>query len=383
MPMFGIVGILRFFLRWINLIVWVTFILAACNPFLSLEKWLGAGFLGIIFPYTLILVLILAILDFIFLPRWGLVCVIILAIFSKQIMAIFALNLSGLWKFKQVKDERDIRVMTWNVRRFQPLSSNNVYLLNLSHEHRQLLQNYHPDILCMQEYITQEPVLRANYDVEGYMRRTLGYPYSFFVKDYSLPKNLHSGNVIYSKYPILHSAVVNLYSEKNNSAQNPATIYTDILYNTDTLRVVVVHLESFRLKNREYKDIEKIRNQHGAKFATYEGLFRKIRSSFVVRTYQAEHLAEFVKNSPYPVILAGDFNDVPLSYTYYTVRGDIMQDAFLEKGFGIGSTYIKLLPMLRIDYIFCSKDWQVEQTEVISDKISDHLALVSDLRLKH
>lgn len=70
--------------------------------------------------------------------------------------------------------------MTWNVRRFQPLSTNNVYALNLSEEHKQLLTKYQPDILCMQEFITQQPVERVGYDISGYIERNLGYNYSFF-----------------------------------------------------------------------------------------------------------------------------------------------------------------------------------------------------------
>lgn len=357
--------------------------LSANNPFLSLEKWLGAGFLGILFPYMLLMVLILAILDFIFLPRWAIVCVIILAIFYKQVLVVFAVNLRGLQEFKPHKAAEAMRVMTWNVRRFQPLNTNNVYALRLSDEHKELLKTYRPDILCLQEFITQRPVLRASYDIAGYIERNLGYHYSFFVKDYTLPRNLNSGNIIYSKYPIIGGASIKLYSRSPIPAGIPTTIYADILYKGDTVRVVVVHLESYRLKEREYHNFAKLGGQKGVKFATYEGLFRKIRNSFMARTYQARTLAALVRSSPYPLIVAGDFNDVPLSYTYFTIRQAELKDVFLAKGFGIGSTYTKLLPMLRIDYILCSKNLGVQQAEVINQEISDHLPVVSDLIVKH
>lgn len=376
---------IRFFLRFLNIIVLGAFMLTASNPFLSLEKWLGAGFLGILFPYVLCLVLILIVLDFVFLPRWAVICLVVLAIFYKQVLVVFAVNISGLGTFQPEKQQGVIRVMTWNVRRFQPLSTNNVYALNLSEEHKQLLTKYQPDILCMQEFITQQPVERVGYDISGYIERNLGYNYSFFSKDYTLPKNLHSGNIIYSKYPIIGGATFKLYSGSSIAAAIPTTMYVDILYQGDTLRVVVVHLESYGLKNREYQDIAKIRAQHGVDFTTYEGLFRKIRNSFMARTYQARTLATLVRSSPYPLILAGDFNDVPLSYTYFAIRkakAPQLQDAFLSKGFGIGSTYTKLLPMLRIDYILCSNNLEICQTDVIGHEISDHLPVISDLKLK-
>ena len=82
----------------------------------------------------------------------------------------------------------------------------------------------------------------------------------------------------------------------------------------------------------------------------------------------------------YPVIFCGDFNDVPNSYTYFTVRGN-MQDAFLEKGSGIGRSFTSISPTLRIDYILTSNDFSVLQFDRNKRKYSDHYMLVTDLKL--
>ncbi|RYD91940.1 MAG: hypothetical protein EOP50_13465 [Sphingobacteriales bacterium] len=83
----------------------------------------------------------------------------------------------------------------------------------------------------------------------------------------------------------------------------------------------------------------------------------------------------------YPFVFTADLNDVPNSYAYHTVRGPL-QDAFLEKGFGIGRTYNALAPTLRIDYIFTTDDFRVRQFQRVARDLSDHYMLVADLEWK-
>jgi endonuclease/exonuclease/phosphatase (EEP) superfamily protein YafD len=86
-------------------------------------------------------------------------------------------------------------------------------------------------------------------------------------------------------------------------------------------------------------------------------------------------------DSPYPVLFCGDLNDVPNSYTYFTVRGD-MQDAFLKKGFGIGRTFSAISPTLRIDYIFADDNFKIIQFNRLVKHYSDHFMLVADIEMK-
>ena len=85
--------------------------------------------------------------------------------------------------------------------------------------------------------------------------------------------------------------------------------------------------------------------------------------------------------SKYPIILCGDFNDVPNSYAYNTI-GKNMQNAFVEAGYGIGSTFSGILPILRIDQIFYSNQFDVKQFTRIPKKLSDHFPIIADLEIK-
>jgi endonuclease/exonuclease/phosphatase family metal-dependent hydrolase len=106
-----------------------------------------------------------------------------------------------------------------------------------------------------------------------------------------------------------------------------------------------------------------------------------MRVAFTRRGIQANIVRETLDDSPYPSIICGDFNDVPNSYTYFQIRGT-WQDAFLEKDFGIGRTYIALAPTLRIDYILPDPAFEIHQFDMIDEDLSDHLLLVADVSLK-
>jgi endonuclease/exonuclease/phosphatase (EEP) superfamily protein YafD len=96
------------------------------------------------------------------------------------------------------------------------------------------------------------------------------------------------------------------------------------------------------------------------------------------RSKQAHIVKEIVSNSPHPFIITGDFNDVPNSYTYFTIKGKDLSDAFLQRGFGLGRTYSALSPTLRIDYILHTKNLDVKQFNRIVKKYSDHYMLIAD-----
>ena len=82
-----------------------------------------------------------------------------------------------------------------------------------------------------------------------------------------------------------------------------------------------------------------------------------------------------------PVIVCGDFNDVPNSYAYNTI-GAGMKNAFAEKGTGIGRTFFGISPTLRIDNIFSDSRFNVEQYIRVKKKISDHFPIIADLYFK-
>ena len=82
----------------------------------------------------------------------------------------------------------------------------------------------------------------------------------------------------------------------------------------------------------------------------------KFKRGFLKRQEQADRIRAEIKKSPYPVIVTGDFNDVPNSYAYHTI-GKGMNNAFVEKGGGLGRTFSGISPVLRIDNIFVDEKY--------------------------
>ena len=97
---------------------------------------------------------------------------------------------------------------------------------------------------------------------------------------------------------------------------------------------------------------------------------------------QANKVREEIDRSAYPVIVCGDFNDVPYSYSYLKI-GKGLQNAFVQKGFGFGRTFSGISPTLRIDNIFTDKKNTVEQFIRVSKKLSDHFPVIADISITH
>ena len=106
-----------------------------------------------------------------------------------------------------------------------------------------------------------------------------------------------------------------------------------------------------------------------------------MKHAFEARAKQSELVKKQINASPYPTIITGDFNDVPSSYTYYQIATG-WKDAFLEKGFGVGDTYLGISPTLRIDYILANSSWDVKAWEQMDENLSDHHMIMADLLLK-
>src|SRR5690606_38756396 len=100
------------------------------------------------------------------------------------------------------------------------------------------------------------------------------------------------------------------------------------------------------------------------------------------RAREAEKAREIIDQSPYPVLLCGDFNDLPGSYVYRIMRGEL-RDAFLDKGKGFGRTYDRILPTLRIDHVFYDPEaLKLLGMEQHSTRFSDHYPLITHFQLK-
>lgn len=167
------------------------------------------------------------------------------------------------------------------------------------------------------------------------------------------------GLAIFSKYPIINEGKI-FDNRKNNGA-----MFVDLKVDKDTIRVYNVHLESMSIPADQLDNIDGIKEN-------YKKTWRRLNKGIVSRAVQVDILKEHIKNSPHPTILMGDFNDVPYSYTYFTLRS-ILENAFETVGRGFGFTFNRVLFFLRIDNIFYNKGLNPIQFNTLREvDYSDH-----------
>ena len=154
---------------------------------------------------------------------------------------------------------------------------------------------------------------------------------------------------------IKKQTVVNFPNDYNATFQ-----YIDVLKNEDTIRIFNVHLQSLKFTQANLSYLDKAGLNSDSNITESKSVVSKIKTGFIKRSIQANFIKDEINHSPYPVIVCGDFNDVPNSYAYETI-GDGLQNAFVEKGYGIARTFSSISPTLRIDNIFADKKFTVLQ----------------------
>lgn len=157
--------------------------------------------------------------------------------------------------------------------------------------------------------------------------------------------------------------------------------YADLLIGADTVRVYNVHLESIRIKNEDFEALNKALSlSEKDSLEHLESIVNKLRNAFITRAELADTLAAHIARCPYPLIVCGDFNDTPASYSYQTIAKGL-KDSFREAGSGLGVTYARV-PLFRIDNILYSPHFRASAHRVHRWPRSDHFAVQATLHLR-
>lgn len=184
--------------------------------------------------------------------------------------------------------------------------------------------------------------------------------------------SLHNRRIsFFSKYQIVEQDTIPLI-DKGKS------VYADVIIKGKRIRFINVYLEPFQLHKSMVKPTEDL-EENGTKA---KSLVRRFMPVFKKHEEQVQILKSFIEKSPYPVILAGDFNSVPNSYEYYTISG-VLKDCFLESGTGFATSFHDYKIPIRIDYVFSSDNLKSTEYKVDrSQKLSDHYPVLVKFSLK-
>lgn len=265
------------------------------------------------------------------------------------------------FRISQPKEEAEegIRFMSYNVQLFGLYNWKD----NIKHRNEmfRFLRKADPDIICFQEYFYEET---DYFETTDTLVKILDADNVHFESASSLHKTHHWGAATFSRFPIVNRGKIKFEKSKGNIC-----LYTDIVKNADTIRVFNVHFESNHL---ETEKLDQLVEGDSTSRIIATDMVNALRKSYLKRAKQVDLVRDAIQASPYPVIVCGDFNDTPVSYTY-TQISEGLKDAFLENGTGFGFTYAGRIPFLRIDYIFHDQRLHSSQFSVLTDKkYSDH-----------
>lgn len=349
-------------------------LLAYLSPFIHPSKFWLISFFGLFYPIFLIINLGLLVLFVLFRSKWSFLLLFVILLGGTLHFRLFAFG-----EQKTVgNDDTTFSVMSYNVRLFDlynwSVDSSNINRRKIF----SFLDQQQPDIACFQEFYHQDKsitfptrdTLVALLNTKDYHER-----YSHKIKG-----RRNFGIAILSKYPMIAKGEVPLQLTKGSGNDNYC-IFSDIVKGKDTLRVYNVHLQSIKIKSDEFTFIDEQGKPAIDKTAAIESVVTKLKKAYPLRAEQAQLVIDHAQKSPYPVVVCGDFNDTPLSYTYQQFQ-NVYQDAFLEFSKGIGATYVGKIPAGRIDYIFYSDDLIGGDFQRQKETLSDHRAIWCRFKMK-
>jgi endonuclease/exonuclease/phosphatase family metal-dependent hydrolase len=326
------------------------------------EDFAFPAFFGLAYPYILLINLIITIIWAVNLKYEALISIVVIAVGFN--------HLSNYIRFSRTSenDKATFKVMSYNLRLF------NYFETPKRKDSQKRILDYlktiQPDVICFQELF-----ITGNKDEkEMEIRMSLGGKYYSHLKLLGRRNNQFYGIATYSRFPIINKG------EINHPGSASLSIYSDIVIQKDTFRIFNNHLQSFRLGRMERSLIEELTttddNQPSVDIKT---LSISLKKGFVRRALQAQVVKNYINLSPYPVIVLGDFNDTPVSYSYRKIRKGL-NDAFVKSGYGAGFTYRGNYPPNRIDYILYDNKLISTKFDILKVKFSDHYPIIASFR---
>ncbi|MDP4283104.1 MAG: endonuclease/exonuclease/phosphatase family protein [Bacteroidota bacterium] len=356
-----------------NIVIGIFFLVGANVKYFDPDSWWFLSLFTLALPYLLLLLVLFILFWLLIKPFWSWISLLVIFISLHAVKNIFPLNFSA--GFTLVKQKGNIRIMSWNVEQFDILHHKDHP--EVKQEMFDLINKYDPDIACFQEAVAGEYKKGINYfpDIKNALHFS-DYLYSYQLRD-DYDRYHHFGILVFSKFPIIRKqTIVNNPNDYNSTFQ-----FIDVLAGNDTLRIFNVHLQSlkFSKENLTYLDSGKIIDN--SNITESKSIISKIKKGIIKRASQAFFIKDEMNHSPYPIIVCGDFNDVPVSYAYETI-GAGLQNAFVKRGSGISRTFSSISPTLRIDNIFADKKFTISQFIRVKKLLSDHFPIIADMKLK-
>ena len=356
--------LLVFILTILALVGLIAMVLSVINPYINPQQFIWTSFFGLAFWEIFVFNV--------------LVFIALLMLWSRKVwISVLALLVSvpGVNKSysfgKSVKDEEGIRVMSYNVHYFKIIGGT-TEVEDFAYQVINKVREQNPDVFCCQEFSAYEKGVSRDKSIEKFAQ-SAGFQYVYYNK-----KQYFGGNVIFSKYPLEKSA------DSSDLGKEIASGVMAVVDAGEKGRFLVanMHLISYQITDGEINVLMNSSEHRNQLDTIGMSVARKLKYAFERRSDEISTVLESMSSIKGPIIICGDFNDTPLSFTYRQMQKAGFVDTFTKVGRGIKPTYAGKLPLIRIDYIWGNNGIKPLKFKRIRYKGSDHYPVMLDFSIQ-
>ncbi len=332
----------------------VTLILALLAPSVNPKVWWAFPVLGLISPAVYLVNFAIAM---VWLVKWrwkiALPIIFILMLGTGKVTRFAKIEIGT--NYGETNTKGTVKLMSYNVRLFVGDNKQRV-----TKDYSQYIDSIAPDILCLQESMSLE--------FKKHMPEKL--------KKYNSVTNSELG--VYSRFPIVAQSDNVIPTKEEEKRDVSKMMWVDIKIYNDTIRLFNTHMVTTTIK---FEDDQYLTSREFIADSLREDklsdIIKRYKNSSIRRAQHADSLSQVIASSPHSVIVCGDLNDTPMSYTYRAMSNNL-NDAFQECGVGYSYTFNGFLNSLRIDYILASKNILFKSYTTDNEiNLSDHYPITS------
>lgn len=359
-------SLVGFLLLIVSIPCWLILLMALSAPYIAPKYFSPVAFCGLAYMWIWLATILFTVLLLFFKPKLSIIGLIIIALGVPTALRHYAFS------EKDMIPEKSIRVLSFNAQGLSSQYGTRDKAPSVADSIFDFIKNTNSDIICLQEFTS------VSNDLDAFMDK---FSQSVNASSYHFQKYLANANrqpgtlclITTSKHPIVQRCAI----ESDNYRFG---MYTDMVVHSDTIRVFNLHLQSTNIKSKDIDFVNDILHSDHRQEKS-KSIYGRLRIAFVQRAKQALRVQKEIQQSPYPVIVCGDFNDTPGSFSYHNIAKNL-KDSFLESGKGFGKTYNGNLPYMRIDYILHDDHFSANDFHVYHNYYSDHFPISTYLSVE-
>lgn len=251
-----------------------------------------------------------------------------------------------------------VTIMSYNVHLFHGRENRPSQSDSSAREFLSLVECYHPDVLCLQEFAAPKTVQVTD--------SLVAMGYNHYYGSRTTDRGVPYATVVFSRLPMTYVSRI-----------DNGKLLVELLVGEQKMRVCCIHADSYRFDESDREEIERMR--HGEVQESSRRTLGKVKETILSHeTEWDQSIGPVVTSCTLPLVLAGDMNDIPNSWFYSQVAAE-MTDTYCEKGLGFGSTYNGGFPKFRIDMVFHNEGFTTLSYKRLKSGLSDHYPILTAL----